>query len=86
MDAAEKGAEILLSTNPARAEEWCRKAVSWEATSEPGWATLIRALAAQSRRKEVERAYNECAKVLLEELGLRPGAAVQEVYDEVLED
>jgi two-component SAPR family response regulator len=85
VDAAEKGAEILLESNPARSEEWCRKAVSWEPTSEPGWATLIKSLAAQSRRKEVEKAYNECAKVLLEELGLKPGAAVQDVYDEALE-
>jgi DNA-binding SARP family transcriptional activator len=82
-DAAEKGAEILLDSNPARSEEWCRKAVSWEPTSEPGWATLIRALSNQSRRKEVEKAYEECARVLREELGLKPGAAVQDVYDEV---
>ena len=83
VDAAEKGAEILLDSNPARSEEWCRKAVSWEPTSEPGWATLIRALSNQSRRKEVEKAYEDCAKVLREELGLKPGAAVQDVYDEV---
>jgi two-component SAPR family response regulator len=82
VDAAEKGAEILLESNPARSEEWCRKAVSWEPTSEPGWATLIKALAAQSRRKEVERAFEECAQVLQEELGLKPGAALQDVYDE----
>lgn len=85
VDAAEKGAEILLDENPARSEEWCRKALAWEPTSEPGWATLIRALAAQSRRKEVEKAYEECARVLKEELGLKPGGAVQDVYEEATE-
>lgn len=82
VDAAEKGAEILLQSNPARSEDWCRKAVAWEPTSEPGWATLIKALAHQSRRKEVEKAYEECARILRDELGLKPGAAVQDVYDE----
>ena len=85
VDAAEKLAQLELSTDPARSEQWCRKAISLEPTSEPAWATLFRALAGQGRRHDVETAFKECSQTLKEELSLSPGARLMQSYEESLE-
>lgn len=82
VDAAEKMAQLLLPSDPARAEEFARKAVSLESTSEPAWSTLFKALAAQGRRAEVETAFRDCTAALLEELQLKPGASLRQCYEE----
>ena len=85
VDAAEKLAQLELSVDPARSEQWCRKAISLEPTSEPAWATLFRALAGQGRRHEVETAFKDCSQTLKEELSLSPGARLMQSYEESLE-
>ena len=86
VDAAEKAAYLLLERNPSQSEHYCRRAIELEPSSEPAWATLLRALAAQNRRSEVETAYRECVKVLLEQLQLRPGSSLRQSYQESLAD
>ena len=73
-DAAEKLAQIELENNPTSSESWSRRALSIEPCSEPAWASLFRALAAQGRRAEVEGAYRECVETLQENLQLNPEA------------
>ena len=85
VDAAEKLAQLELSVDPARSEQWCRKAISLEPTSEPAWATLFRALADQGRRHDVETAFKDCTRTLKEELSLSPGARLIQSYEESLE-
>ena len=85
VDAAEKAAGLLLEENPSQSEQYCRRALELEPSSEPAWATLLRALAAQNRRNEVESAFRECTKVLLEELQLKPGSSLRQSYQESLE-
>jgi len=84
VDSAEKLAQIFLETNPSRSEQYCRKAIQLESTSEPAWSTLFRALAGQGRRCEVETAYRKCVEALQEELQLKPGISLRQAYEECL--
>ncbi|MBN6041126.1 BTAD domain-containing putative transcriptional regulator [Amycolatopsis sp. 195334CR] len=52
--------------------------------TEPLWERLIRALAATGRHAEALAEYANCRKKLAEELGIGPGAALQELYLELL--
>lgn len=86
VDAAEKLAQLDLESDPAKSEHWCRRAIQLESTSEPAWSTLFRALASQGRRSEVESAYRDCVRSLEEELQLKPGARLNQSYQESLQD
>lgn len=80
VDAFEKGASLLLETEPTKAESWARRALQLDNVSEPAWAVLLQSLGKQGRRNEVETAFRECAETLLEALGLKPGQALQQAY------
>lgn len=80
VDALEKGAAILLESDPTQAESWARRALDLDGASEPAWSVLLKALAAQGRRHEVESTYQECVKTLQEMLELKPGMLLQKTY------
>jgi two-component SAPR family response regulator len=82
VEALEKGASLLLESDPGKAEDWSARAISLDPTSEPAYALLIRACLRQNRRGEALKTYQRCAQALKEELGLKPGAAVEAAYAE----
>ncbi len=83
-DAYEKGAAILLLDDAQKSEDWSRRALLLESTSEPAWACLLRALASQGRRDQVEASYQNCVQTLETELNLKPGLALRQVYETCL--
>jgi two-component SAPR family response regulator len=82
VEGLERGAGILLDSDPAKAEKWAGRAISLDATSEPAYALLIRAQSAQGRRAEALKTYQRCAQALAEALGLKPGSAVEAAHAE----
>ena len=85
VEGLEKGASLLFSTDPAQAEEWAGSAVELDPTSEPAYALAIRAQTAQNKRAEALKTYQRCTQALLEELGLKPGSAVEAAHAEAQE-
>lgn len=84
VDALERGAAIVLQDDPLKSDAWSRKALLLESTSEPAWAGLLRALAAQGRRDQVEATFMQCVQTLDTELSLKPGLALRQVYEACL--
>ncbi|MBI3927961.1 MAG: response regulator [Armatimonadetes bacterium] len=69
-------AALLLSDDPAAAERQAWRALALEPTAERAYALLIRSLILQGRRDEAVRVYQQCVRVLEEELDLMPGPEV----------
>lgn len=67
------------------AQRWARRAISLDAYDEPAWRVVLECCERRGLHAEGLRAYDECRRLLAEELGCAPGPAVREVFGRLLE-
>jgi branched-chain amino acid transport system substrate-binding protein len=74
----------LAAGNPEEALRWAKELVAREPLREAGYQRLMRAYAAADNQAEALRAYEQCRRLLSEELGTHPSPATQAVHLDVL--
>jgi DNA-binding SARP family transcriptional activator len=84
--AAERLAELLeLERDYRGAIPWARRLLDDDPVNEDACARLMRLHALNGDRAGALRVYHGCATALVRELGVSPGAAIQETYARLLE-
>lgn len=79
-EALDRLARYYLTTEDGAAAARCARLwTQTEPLNEQGYCLLMRALHTQGRRGEALQVYEECARVLSQQLGLRPGQAIEDV-------
>jgi len=74
----------LANREGALAVQAATEVVSLEPFRETGWQRLMRVHAAAGNRAEALRAYEQCRKLLTDELGIEPSAQTEALYLELL--
>lgn len=74
----------LANREGALAVQAATEVVSLEPFRETGWQRLMRVHAAAGNRAEALRAYEQCRKLLTEELGIEPSHQTEALYLELL--
>jgi DNA-binding SARP family transcriptional activator len=63
---------------------WCEKILARDRCWEHAYRLLMRAYAQRGDRAQVRRVFEQCARVLREELDVEPSEATVEVYKQVV--
>jgi SARP family transcriptional regulator, regulator of embCAB operon len=74
----------IANGEPAIAADLCRRAIETEPFRETAYQLLMRAHAAAGNRAEALRTYEQCRRLLAEELGADPSRETQAVHLELL--
>ncbi|EWT00441.1 hypothetical protein N865_15675 [Intrasporangium oryzae NRRL B-24470] len=68
-----------------RAHRWARAAISIDAYDEPAWRVVLECCERRGLYADGLRAYDECRRLLADELGCTPGPGVREAFGRLLE-
>ncbi len=68
-----------------RAHRWAREALAADPYDEAAWGVVLECCERRGRYAEGLRAYDECRRLLADELGCTPGPGVREVFGRLLD-
>ncbi|HEX8632328.1 MAG TPA: BTAD domain-containing putative transcriptional regulator [Catenuloplanes sp.] len=77
---------LTAAGRPGEAITILRRLATVDPLREPTWKHLMEALHAAGRRAEALAAYQDARRVLVEELGVEPGAELQQLHHRLLSD
>jgi pimeloyl-ACP methyl ester carboxylesterase len=83
-DAEEMHAEALLAVEPNEAVVATERLVTEAPLRERGWALRMRALDATGRRADALDTYSRARRLLIDELGIEPGAELRALQQQML--
>ncbi len=73
----------MIAKRWSAAANLARRRLQADPLNELGFRALMRALSAEGKRSEALRVYNECSRILHEEMGLEPERETRELADRV---
>lgn len=82
---AEAAGVALDAGDLDRAHRWAREALAADPYDEAAWRVVLECCEQRGRYAEGLRAYDECRRLLADELGCTPGPGVREVFGRLLD-